>query len=644
MSPSIGCLEEPELLVLLSGEPASELLRAHLDDCPDCRSRLDRLQSEVAAIRLTGQGSAPSSPVSTDHDPHSTSFDRSPATAVQQSRESSTQTMPSATETWPDGKLEPAHRQEKEKAAPEETPMPAAIGKYLVVGRFPRSGQAQVFRVVHPELRRDLVLKLAHQPIDQDGRSDVVVDGQRLAELEHPNIVRIHDLDFFEGCPYLVMEYIRGRTLAQYAREEPVAPQHAAALAAEIAGAVAFAHRRGIVHQDIKPANVLIDEAGRPRLIDFGLAWRQDAWSGSTTHSEGGTFAYMAPEQARVDLERVRTLSDVFALGALLYFLLTGKAPFDAATPDESWDRARRCDFDRSALKNAGVPRGLERICLKAMDCEPQRRFPSAAKLEQALRFFLNRRWIAIAGVTTGLFVVALLAVILTYLSAAPRPPTSPSIPRFSPPTSPSKPAAAAPLRIINFNIEHIAQRGENDLERRGKLGERSFAVRSGDDVTVQAELSEPAYAYLIAFRPDGVDEICDPDDPDSPPGKTEEPRYPPAAKTSVVYRLDNGSGLQAFAVVVSRTPLPPYREWRKQHGIAPWKKGSSSPAGVVWLDDGQSLTPLTAGDPTGTRGKDALIRGGGSPVAELAAWLRAIPGVDAVAVKAFPVPPAKVP
>src|SRR4029077_3480025 len=221
------------------------------------------------------------------------------------------------------------------------------------------------------------------QPIDEDGRSDVVVDGQRLAELEHPNIVRVHDLDFLEGRPYLVMEYIRGRTLAQYACEEPVAPRQAAALVAEIAGAVAFAHRRGIVHQDIKPANVLIDEAGRPRLIDFGLAWQYDAWSGSPTSSEGGTFAYMAPEQARVDLERVRPLSDIFALGALLYFLLTGKGPFEAATPDESWDRARRYDLDRSALKPAGAPSGLERICLKALAAEPRSRYPSADALRR---------------------------------------------------------------------------------------------------------------------------------------------------------------------------------------------------------------------------------------------------------------------
>jgi serine/threonine protein kinase len=305
----------------------------------------------------------------------------------------------------------------------EATRTPPAIGKYLVVGRFSGSGQAEVFRVVHPELRRDLVLKLAKRPIDDEGRSDVIMEGQRLAELEHTNIVRVHDLDFHEGRPYLVMEYIRGRTLGHYVREEPVSPVRAAALIAELSGAVAFAHHRGIVHQDIKPANVLIDEAGRPRLIDFGLSWQQDAWSGSSNGSEGGTFAYMAPEQARVELDRVRPLSDVFALGGLLYFLLTGRGPFEASTQEESWARARRCEFDPSALKKAGVPRRLARICLRAMAADPRSRFQSADALRVDLRRHLRLRLATpvLGAVAIGF---ALLVPALAFWPQAGRPPT----------------------------------------------------------------------------------------------------------------------------------------------------------------------------------------------------------------------------
>ncbi len=159
--------------------------------------------------------------------------------------------------------------------------------------------------------------------------------------------------------------------------------------------------------------------------------------------------------------------------------------------------------------------------------------------------------------------------------------------------------------------------------------------------MTVHAELSEPAYAYLIAFRPDGIDDICDPNDPGERPGKNSSPHYPPATRTDRVYRLEDGAGLQAFALVVSRSPLPPYSEWKKQHGQAPWKKASTGPAGVVWWHDGQWLVPLRTGEMAGQRGKDAPIRGDIRAVSDLAAWPGAIPGVDAVAVKAFPVPPA---
>jgi hypothetical protein len=191
------------------------------------------------------------------------------------------------------------------------------------------------------------------------------------------------------------------------------------------------------------------------------------------------------------------------------------------------------------------------------------------------------------------------------------------------------------------MKIDHMARHGQNQFLGRGELGQRSFAVQPDDDVTVRAELSEPAYAYLIAFRPDGVDELCDPADPEGRPRKTQQPSYPRAGRTNKVYRLNDGAGLHAFAVVASRNPLPPYRQWKGQHRIQGWSKGLSSAPGVVWWHDGEGLFPLTAEDPGGQRSQGATIGGGGAAVADLADQLRDLPGVDAVAVKAFPVPPA---
>jgi hypothetical protein len=519
--------------------------------------------------------------------------------------------------------------------APAKT---TAIGRYMVLSRLEvRGGQAELYRVWHSRLGRELLLKYGRRPLTA-GRGELIREGRILAELDHPGLVRIHDLDVHDGRPYLVMDYVPGTNLQQHAEPHRLSPRRAAAIVARVAGAMAAVHRRGIVHLDIKPTNILIDPTGRPRLIDFGLARLRDAWCDHDDPSWGGTLAYMAPEQARREVERIGPPSDLFALGGVLFFLLTGKAPFAGRDPDESWDRARRCEFDASALRASGAPRALEQICLKAMAAEPAERFASADEMRRALERFARRPYVVLAG-AVGLLLLAALGIGITRGWTAPdRPPGAAENGAKPVLTSPS---AASPLRILSLNIEHLAKQGEEQFVHRGSLGERSFAVRPDDDLTVQAELSGPAYAYLIAFRPDGVTEICDPDDPAAEPELTRRPRYPPAAKTKVAYRLNNGSGLQAFAIVVSHGPLPPYREWEKEHGSPPWQKGLSSPPGVVWWHDGQWLAPLTADDPSGRRGKDAPIRGGGAAVADLADWLGAIPGVEAIAVKAFLVPPA---
>ena len=220
------------------------------------------------------------------------------------------------------------------------------------------------------------------------------------------------------------MEYIRGRTLDQLAREGRLKPRRAAALLAKVAGAADYAHRNGIVHRDIKPKNILVDESGEPRLIDFGMARLCHAYADDPGQS-GGTFAFMAPEQARIESpeeqQKVGPRSDVFALGAVLYDLLTGEAPFPGRNWRESMDRARRCDFDRKALDDPKVPRELRGICLKAMAADPADRYPSAEALQKALNRFVDRPKIralaagAMGSVLLGGLVYALI----------PPPPTS---------------------------------------------------------------------------------------------------------------------------------------------------------------------------------------------------------------------------
>ena len=295
-----------------------------------------------------------------------------------------------------------------------KTPTPQRIGKYHVVGVLDEGGQAKVYRAVHPTLAQEVVIKVDRHP-NQTGplaAERLQSEGRILAELVHPNLARVFDLDWHEGCPYLVMEYIRGLTLGQYAEQHPPEPSAAARLVAKICRALAVAHSKGVVHQDIKPKNIIVDESGEPHLLDFGLAQLHNAWA-TDSWADGlvvGTLQYMAPEQAAGDHDRIGPRSDLFAVGAVLYALLVNKPPFEGRTVDEVLGRARRCDFDADALVQARVPAALRRICLRAMSVEPADRYDNAEQMAAELERFaagprIGRRALVLA---LGLTLVAL--------------------------------------------------------------------------------------------------------------------------------------------------------------------------------------------------------------------------------------------
>jgi serine/threonine protein kinase len=397
MSSTPACPDETQLLALAIGEPIDAAVAAHADECAHCRAKRDRFQSDVALLREHHGG------VTT----HPSTEDR-PAVC----REGS---PPGAGTTQDWMRADSAATLDTDSVGPEATTtnsdhaeahsaVPDAIGRYKVVGRLGAGGEAEVYRVVHIKLGNDLVLKLSRRRVGADNHVGLVEEGRLLVDLEHPNLVRIYDLDFHDDRPFLVMEYVHGRDLQQYASEEPVTPRRAAALVGKLAEVMAVAHRHGITHCDIKPKNVLVDKLGEPRLIDFGMARLRHAWSDHTERSVGGTIAYMAPEQARLENDRIGPRSDIFALGGVLYFLLTGHAPYGGETQQEVWDRARRCDFAAGALRAAKVPRPLQRICLKAMAADPASRYATAEALAKALDSYLRR----------PLLIAALAVIVLT--------------------------------------------------------------------------------------------------------------------------------------------------------------------------------------------------------------------------------------
>jgi serine/threonine protein kinase len=493
------CPDEAELLPAATGEPADEAIARHLDGCPICASRVELLRAELTALRRDLGDEVKLA--STEPDP-----------AVDRQGEPS---AGGATLSWPSGPAgdaaaEPigpeaaAAARARAEARPER---PGAIGRYLVVDQLDKGGQGQVFRVIHPRLGRDMVLKLGHQPVGDDERTSLVAEGRLLADLEHINLVKIYDLDFHNDRPFLVMEYVHGRNLEDYASDEPVTPRRAAELVARLAEALAMVHGRGVIHRDIKPRNILIDESGRPRLIDFGLARLRHAWSDPTATTWGGTLAYMAPEQARLEHDRIGPRSDIFGLGAVLYFLLTGRPPFVGETRDEIWDRARRCDFEPSTLRIARVPRRLERICLKSLAAEPNDRYATAEEFGRALDGFLARpRRVAFAA--GALLVLALLSGLFFGPPTPPKPPVDgerdPAATSVPPPRPP-EPRPDESRRPLHGGITLWVNEPGNSHRRGLRLHQPgAVPVKPGDEVRVEARVDRPAYLYLFWIGSDG--------------------------------------------------------------------------------------------------------------------------------------------
>src|SRR5262249_17748104 len=188
---------------------------------------------------------------------------------------------------------------------------------------------------------------------------------------------------------YLISDFVQGLTLTDFLSARRSSPREAAGLVAAVADALQYAHEQGVVHRDVKPSNILLDDAGHPHLMDFGLAKRDAVDVTMTTDGQVlGTPAYMSPEQARGEGNRVDGRSDVYSLGVVLYQMLTGELPF-RGTPRMLLHQVLHDEPRRPRSFNDRIPRDLETICLKAMAKEPSRRYATAAELGADLRRFL---------------------------------------------------------------------------------------------------------------------------------------------------------------------------------------------------------------------------------------------------------------
>jgi tetratricopeptide (TPR) repeat protein/predicted Ser/Thr protein kinase len=281
--------------------------------------------------------------------------------------------------------------------APDEpTPLPNGtdlphVPGYEVEAVLGRGGMGIVFQARHLRLNRPVALKmvLAGAYADPLDLARFQREAEAAAGLRHPNIVQVYDVGESNGRPFFTMEYIEGGSLAKKLAGTPQLPQQAAQILVILAGAVQAAHDKGIVHRDLKPSNVLLTADEVPKISDFGLARRFEGEAGITrTGAAVGTPSYMAPEQARGEPYAVGPAADVYALGAILYELLTGRPPFRAATATETVQQVISQEPAPPSRLNDKVPRDLETICLKCLHKEPGRRYASALALADDLRRF----------------------------------------------------------------------------------------------------------------------------------------------------------------------------------------------------------------------------------------------------------------
>jgi tRNA A-37 threonylcarbamoyl transferase component Bud32 len=331
--------------------------------CRDCPELLPDLEARIRALERAGQ----------------------PAAQVYQTAV----TPPLPSDTHPD-------------ESRGEHPAPAVPG-YEILEELGRGGMGVVYKARDLRLNRLVAIKmaLAGARATDEGRARFGAEAEAVARLEHPHIVRVLTSGEHQGQPYFVMEYVEGGGLDRQLQGRPQPPGDAARLVMLLARAVHAAHQRGLVHRDLKPANILLappaDEPalntayGCPRITDFGLVKWLNESPGQTAHGVVlGTPRYMAPEQARGDSRAIGPATDVYALGAILYELLTGRVASQREDLPPTSGRSHGRTPESAPTLRVGLPPALEAVCRRCLAERPRERYPTAAELANDLERFLR--------------------------------------------------------------------------------------------------------------------------------------------------------------------------------------------------------------------------------------------------------------
>ncbi len=268
-----------------------------------------------------------------------------------------------------------------------------SVPGYEIVGELGRGGMGVVYKARQAKIGRVVALKmvLAGAHASQEELARFLIEAQAVGHLQHPNIVQIHEVGEHEGLPYFSLEYVDGGNLRQKMGGKPQPVRDAAEMVELLALAMGSAHDHGVIHRDLKPANVLLTSDGLPKITDFGLAKRLEGDSNQTKSGTlMGTPHYMAPEQARGHVSEIGPLVDVYALGVILYEMLTGRTPFVGASIMDTLNQVQTLEPVPPSQLQPKVPVDLETICLKCLQKERHKRYASAEALAQDLHRYLK--------------------------------------------------------------------------------------------------------------------------------------------------------------------------------------------------------------------------------------------------------------
>jgi serine/threonine-protein kinase len=336
----------------------------------------------------------------------------------------------------------------------ERGALPPSPPGYTLVQRLGGGGMGDVFLARDHTAEREVAMKFLRAAGNPTAVERFLTEVRALARLDHPCITRIYSTDFQSLTPYFTMEYAAGGSLAARVKQQgPLATAEAARLMVVVARAVEAAHEAGVLHRDVKPSNILLDQNGNPKLADFGLAKRTDRDDALTvTGGAMGTPSFMPPEQVSRRFGEIGRASDVYGLGATLYHLLCGRPPFEGDTPEEIASKVSTLEPERLQARCPQVPPGLEAIVLKCLEKSPADRYPSAAALAEDLERFLGGekpiapeltrrrrllRWARLQRGRLSISIVAVAVGIALVLAGQRLPPTPKST---SEPTEPLNP------------------------------------------------------------------------------------------------------------------------------------------------------------------------------------------------------------